>query len=327
MPRGPNHREKTLLAFAVYLDLLEAVDQLQNWMRGPFQLFDLTDRGLRLLILLRRRGPLQMALLAREFRCSPSNVTQIVRPLERQGWIRREVTRLAPAPARPSRTAKAKRGMPRRGPRVVLLRLTPLGEKFLAHVFPRHAKVVRALMRALTSKEQQILSRICRKLTQGHILKFMSEVARPDEWEDDAEETAGLDDPGTVRANALSQLLQRTEMSPDDGKETSKDAPSAASGKVPREVPRHAILRALRPDDRERLTRLAQTMRNHDIVRYARNIHWDEPPDRDRDSQIAVEVLMGIGNERERSLLQRIASAMPPPEIIEFLESLTEAVA
>lgn len=224
-------------------------------------------------------------------------------------------------PPKPSAACRAVR------PRVVLLRLTPLGEKFLAHVFPRHAKVVRALMRALTSKEQQILSRICRKLTQGHILKFMSEVARPDEWEDDAEEAAGLDDPETVHTNDLSQLLQRTETSPDDRKETSKDAPSGAPGEVPGEAPRNAILRALRPDDRERLTRLAQTMRNHDIVRYARNIHWDEPPDRDRDSQIAVEVLMGIGNERERSLLERMARTMPPPEIIEFLERLTKAVA
>lgn len=163
-----------------------------------------------------------------------------------------------------------------------------------------------------------MLSRICRKLSQGHILKFMSEIAHQDAWENDTEDAGLPDEAEQVETDAFSQLLQRRAESPEDAKEAGEEASEQA--------PEQVMLRALKPVDRERLAQIAQTMRNHDIVRYARSFRWDEPPDRERDSEKAVEILMGIAGERERMVLERLARTMSAPEIIEFLEGMSEPV-
>ncbi|MGA9938625.1 MAG: hypothetical protein WBP92_10285 [Candidatus Acidiferrales bacterium] len=43
-------------------------------------------------------------------------------------------------------------------------------------VLPRHLKLVKALLRVLHIREQDSLVRICRKLCQGDILKFVNEL-------------------------------------------------------------------------------------------------------------------------------------------------------
>jgi|ERR1700683_1981164 hypothetical protein len=57
-----------------------------------------------------------------------------------------------------------------------LLRLTPEGEKFVGTIFPKHAKVVKCLMRVLDGREQKTLRRLLAKLRAGDPVKFWKEL-------------------------------------------------------------------------------------------------------------------------------------------------------
>ena len=59
------------------------------------------------------------------------------------------------------------------------------GEKFIGNVLPKHSKLVKALMRVLDAREKQSLSRICRKLREGDVLKFVSEITHEDVEDED----------------------------------------------------------------------------------------------------------------------------------------------
>jgi len=47
-------------------------------------------------------------------------------------------------------------------------------------VLPNHSKLVKALMRVLNAKEQDSLFRICRKLREGDVMKFVHETTHED---------------------------------------------------------------------------------------------------------------------------------------------------
>jgi hypothetical protein len=51
----------------------------------------------------------------------------------------------------------------------------------MSQVLPRHSKLVKSLMRVLDAREQGSLSRICRKLQEGDVLKFVREITMEDE--------------------------------------------------------------------------------------------------------------------------------------------------
>lgn len=312
--RRPTQKEKTLRAFGAYLELLDTAAWLKSWMHGPLASVDLTMQGFRLLVLLYRDGPTPMADAAKQMRFPRQNLEFVLRRLEKRGWVCRENIRAEAGSTKIREERKVRRARLRPAWHVGIIRLTPEGERFVGHVFPQHAKVVKALMRAIDGREQETLGEICRKLRAGHILKFMSEIAHQDEWENDANDTGLPDETEQVETHAFSQLLQPTAELPVGAQEAGEEAPA------------DTMSRALKPGDRERLAQIAQTMRSHDIVRYARSFHWDEPPDRDRDSEKAVQILMGIAGERERTVLERLARSMSAPEIVQFLEGMSEAV-
>jgi hypothetical protein len=54
MSNQRTQKEKTLLAFRAYLDLLDTAEWLRGYMRAPLESFDLTMGGFRLLELLYR---------------------------------------------------------------------------------------------------------------------------------------------------------------------------------------------------------------------------------------------------------------------------------
>ncbi len=87
---------------------------------------------------------------------------------------------LPPAEIEKSRLPKARRRKRREGRRVGVVSLTPLGKEFIGNVLPNHSKLVKALMRVLDTREKQSLSRICRKLREGDVLKFVSEITHED---------------------------------------------------------------------------------------------------------------------------------------------------
>jgi MarR family 2-MHQ and catechol resistance regulon transcriptional repressor len=169
-------KEKTQRAFRAYLDLLDTAEYMLSELQGQLMCYDLTINGFRMLELLYRTGPMRMADAARERRYNRQNLDVVVKRLEERGWVRRENSTLPPAERKPSHIPWAKRDRPRAGRRVTMVRLTPQGEKFIGVVFPNHAKIVKALMRAIDSREQESLSRICRKLREGDVVRYISEL-------------------------------------------------------------------------------------------------------------------------------------------------------
>ena len=140
----------------------------------------MTYSGLRVLEMLYREGRMAMGDVARARQCNRQNLDVIVARLEERGWVRRTLYRLPPVEIKESLIPRARRGVPRLGRRIAVVSLTPAGEKFVGNILPRHAKVVKAFMRALMGREQKSLSRLCRKLRERDVLKFVSEMTHED---------------------------------------------------------------------------------------------------------------------------------------------------
>jgi len=181
-----DQRERTLRAFGVYLDVLDAAERMRSELHLQLAGFDLTIRGFRMLEILYRHGPTRMTVAAKKLQCSRQNVDCLADRLEERGWVKRYVRQLTPSEIERERRTRLKRQ--RGGGRTVgMARLTKRGEKFIGRVFPKHAKVVKSLMRVLDAREQLTLSFLLRKLREGDFLKFVHELRmqRPGErgWE------------------------------------------------------------------------------------------------------------------------------------------------
>ncbi|HTX15947.1 MAG TPA: hypothetical protein VMD77_11680, partial [Candidatus Baltobacteraceae bacterium] len=79
-----------------------------------------------------------------------------------------------------SRLPMLRRAIEREGPRVAVVGLTKSGKKFAGNVRSRQVKLIKALMRAVDGREQESISRVCRKLREGDVLKFVSELMHED---------------------------------------------------------------------------------------------------------------------------------------------------
>jgi DNA-binding MarR family transcriptional regulator len=182
---GMGHRatqkEKAVRALLAGFDLLDTAEWFAGEVRGALASFDLTMAGFRLMEMLLREGRASMSVAARGRGLQRQNLNVIVASLERRGWVRRTPVRLPPATMRASRLSKARRAQPRKGRPVVVVGLTETGERYIRFVLPRHIKLVKALMRTLDGREQMMLIRLCRKLRQKNILKFISELTHRDE--------------------------------------------------------------------------------------------------------------------------------------------------
>lgn len=172
----PSQKEKTLKAFATYLDLLDTADWMRREMSAQLESFDMTMGDFRMLELLQREGPMSVPAAAEKRHCRRPNLDVILAHLEERGWVRRKVVMLPPVEIKESRLPIAMRGRKRPGRRIIIWHLTPLGEKFIGVVFPKHAKVVKAFMRVLDAREKDSLRRICHKLRKGDVVKFVSEM-------------------------------------------------------------------------------------------------------------------------------------------------------
>jgi DNA-binding MarR family transcriptional regulator len=188
MARYVSQRGRTDRAFNAYVDLLDAADRMREEMGQRLVMFDLTLMEFRVLETLHRNGPQYQQALSRKFKCSKQNVGWVLKRLEWQGWVRRRATRLprttAAKWANPAGAAKMKRLAG--GRRIVQIRLTAEGERLIAYAYPRHAKMIKAEMRVLDGREQQTLSRLCQKVRDGDIVKFVKEIRRVDVEEGNA---------------------------------------------------------------------------------------------------------------------------------------------
>ena len=173
-------REKTQRAFRAYVDLMDTGDWIKGELRGPLMSFDLAMGEFRLLELLYREGAMFVSDIARKRGVHRAGVEVTIARLARRGWLAQRIVAVPPVELERAHLAKSRDGKPRTGRRIRAIGLTKSGKKFIGTVLPRHSKVVKALMRALDGREQETMSRLCRKLRAGDIVKFVSEITHED---------------------------------------------------------------------------------------------------------------------------------------------------
>jgi hypothetical protein len=100
--------------------------------------------------------------------------------LEKRELVRPKVMSREAAEVRETKLAKAKRGQPREGRRVLVSQAPRAGRRLLEVVLPGHAKVVKALMRVLDGREQDTLRKLCEKLREEDIVKYIQEMTYED---------------------------------------------------------------------------------------------------------------------------------------------------
>ena len=184
MAQKPRQKEKTQRAFEAYLELVDAADWIRRELCGPLESFHITMGEFRLLLILRRDGRVTVSRAARERMSHRANLRVTIMTLEKLGWLRREIVTLPPVKMRESHLPKWKRGHPRIGRRVCMVSLTPLGERVLGRVLRMQAKLVKSHMRVLSYRQQATLMQLCRKLREGDIVKYVSELTHKDAEED-----------------------------------------------------------------------------------------------------------------------------------------------
>jgi len=178
-------RGRTNRAVAGYVDLLEAAEQLKERMTRQLGSYYLTMLEFRLLASILHDGPQYQIAISHRFRCSKQNIGRAVESLRERGYLRRKMSALPTTPsdgwANPERAATMKR--PVRGRRIAIVRLTPQGREFIKYVYPKHAKVVKSVMRVLDGREQLTLSRLCLKLKEGDAVKMLKELLVRRGWD------------------------------------------------------------------------------------------------------------------------------------------------
>jgi MarR family transcriptional regulator, 2-MHQ and catechol-resistance regulon repressor len=176
MSRQPTHKERTQRAFRAYLDLLDAAERLKAALRGPIKLVDLTLEGFRLLEMLDREGALPFADVVRRRAKDRESTKDVIARMEKHGWVRRAIVKLPPVEFKQAHLPKSRRDEPREGRRIAVVGLTGSGKRFIGGVLTRYSKIVKAIMQGIGTREQESLSRICRKLREGDVLKFVREI-------------------------------------------------------------------------------------------------------------------------------------------------------
>jgi DNA-binding MarR family transcriptional regulator len=170
----PTQRDKTIRALRLYLELLDTAAWLKNWMQRHLVCFDLTMQEFRLLFILHRQGPTPMMKAAEKLGTARSNLNPIAARLQENGWVRLE---------KASRPPAGNQEPGREGLHIRVLKLTREGKKFVDHFLPKHAKWVKSTMRALDGRQQETLRRLCARLREGDIVKFIEEMRMKGEEE------------------------------------------------------------------------------------------------------------------------------------------------
>jgi DNA-binding MarR family transcriptional regulator len=183
MSHYPTPRERAKRAFRAYIDVLETADWLKGEMHGPLLLYDLSMGDFRLLEMLHREGAMFAPDIARKRRLHKQAVAVIVKRLSKRGLVLRKTVKLPSVEFQRAHLPVSRRDEGREGIRTSVVGLTKLGKKFIGNVLPRHTKMVKALMRALDGRDQDTLSRLCRKLRAGNPVRYFAELTH--EYDDE----------------------------------------------------------------------------------------------------------------------------------------------
>jgi len=175
------HRDRTQRAFRTCTVLIDTAEWMKTQLRGPLAAFDVTMREFRLLELLYREGALPVKDVGPRLGIRRTVVAKIIARLSTLGWTRRITTTLPPVEFKRAHLPLSQKDKPRRGRRIAVVGLTKTGKRFMKDVLPRHLKLMKALLCVLHIREQNSLVRICQKLRQGDILKFIHEIRMEDD--------------------------------------------------------------------------------------------------------------------------------------------------
>lgn len=148
--------KETKRALAAYTNLVRATESIVALLTTQLASFGLTMGQFRVLEAVLHLGPMSQSTLCDKLMCSDANMTFLVRKLMQRGLILRQ----------PIKGEKIKWA----------IHLSPEGQKLIEEVFPHHARVIRARMAALKSREQETLRRMCRKLGYGNPIKFLKDL-------------------------------------------------------------------------------------------------------------------------------------------------------
>ena len=152
--------KRTQRALAAYTNLVRASETVVTLLSRQLDSFGLTMAQFRALEALLHLGPMSQATLSEKLLCGQSSMALLIRRLEKRGLIVRRAHQ--------------------RDQRSRVIHLTPEGQKKIATVFPRQAKLIRARMSALKKREQETLRRLCRKLGRGDPVRFLKELTKVD---------------------------------------------------------------------------------------------------------------------------------------------------
>jgi MarR family 2-MHQ and catechol resistance regulon transcriptional repressor len=147
MPSHFQGCKETVRALSAFINLVRASDSVIKRLTGQLDLQGLTMGQFGIMEALFHLGPMSQKTLGEKLLRSGGNITMIVDNLEKHRWVQRE------------RQKKDRR--------MVVIRLTPEGEKLIVRVMPPHAEKIAKEMARLTPEEQEELRRICRKFGDG----------------------------------------------------------------------------------------------------------------------------------------------------------------
>lgn len=131
-------------ALNTYIKLMRAAESVTARLNPRIASYGLTVSQFGVLEALYHLGPLCQHELAKKLLKSSGNITLVIDNLEKRGFVRRRRERV--------------------DRRLVRVRLTPRGRRLIQDIFPGHVAAIVREMSALTSREQDTLARLCRKL-------------------------------------------------------------------------------------------------------------------------------------------------------------------
>lgn len=154
---------KTERAMGAYWQLRRAAESVGHLLNQQLTAFGVTAGQFRVLEALLLNGPMRQDKLAREIYLDARTVRYITTDLEKQVFL-------------------VKRQDEEDG-RYPMVHLTPQGRALVSKIFPHQAKLIRAQMIALGAREQGMLKRLCSKLADGDMKRFLSEITMVEEAE------------------------------------------------------------------------------------------------------------------------------------------------
>jgi MarR family transcriptional regulator, 2-MHQ and catechol-resistance regulon repressor len=155
---------KTERSMGAYRQLRRAAETLGELLNHQLGEFGVTPGQFRVLEALLLNGPMRLDKLGNEIFYEARTMRYLTTSLAKQALIVK-------------RTAEENKRQP-------MIHLTPEGRALITEIFPRQAKLIRAQMIALGSREQDILRRLCEKLAEGNVKRFFSEITMVREGEE-----------------------------------------------------------------------------------------------------------------------------------------------